>query len=525
MTLFLSVFFGTFVLEDLALASALVLIAQQKLSFATAFFACFLGISIGDIGLYLLGNIASHFKLEKRFSFFKKYNYNIEKFKTSDFLTYSIVISRLIPGTRLPTYISAGYLRYSFLKFTILTVISVFLWVLLALMGGKAVYYIFMDHKIVAVVAFFIFLNLLKNYVPRLMDYWERKALKSSWRKWTQFEFWPSIFFYIPLYFYYIYFSIKYKSPFMPFYANPNLPHGGLIGESKWDFLKHLDLNDSSTLKSVNLKKESDFFETKTLLDNEGFKYPFIMKPDIGQRGFGVRIIRNDFDLTEYLLLSNFEIIIQSLSTLPNEAGLFFIRKPSVAVGSIFSVTDKSFPYVIGDGKTKLGDLILQDKRAQIIASTYFSRLKEILDTIPTTGEKVYLSECGNHCQGAIFHNGVELISDELTLRLDSLAKKIPDFFFGRFDVRYKNKEDLKLGLNFEIVEINGAGAEATHIWDANTKLLEAYRTLFIQWDTLFAIGKEVSLLQKEKLNLQIISFLKECFKVYFRKDALSTSS
>jgi membrane protein DedA with SNARE-associated domain len=55
MKYFFSIFTGTFILEDLALASSLVLMAENKMSFQGAFLACFLGITIGDIGLYFIG--------------------------------------------------------------------------------------------------------------------------------------------------------------------------------------------------------------------------------------------------------------------------------------------------------------------------------------------------------------------------------------------------------------------------------------------------------------------------------------
>ena len=525
MAFFFPIFFSTFVLEDLALASGIVLVSEQKMSFMTAFAACFLGIGLGDIGLYVIGYAASRFDIEKRFRFLKKYKSSMHRVRNSKFLTYSIFISRAIPGTRLPTYLSAGYLHYSFFRFVWLTALSVSLWVAGALWAGESLQSIFMDHWFLGLLSFFILLKTFQFFIPRLLDPWRRKALLHAWRKYLSFEFWPGPLFYIPIIPYYIFLSFKYRSPFMPFYANPNLAHGGLIGESKWDFLRHLNPNGNSTLPTLRLGAALDFLAVREILDRGNVSYPFIMKPDVGQRGFAVRILRNDFDLTEYLLLSQFDRIVQRLSALPQEAGLFYIRKPSQEKGYIFSVTDKAFPFVVGDGRTRLGDLILQDKRARIIAETYFSRLQEKLNSIPAKEEKVPLSECGNHCQGAIFFNGHELITEALTEKIDQIAQEIPDFYFGRFDVRYQDAENLKAGRGFEIVEVNGAGSEATHIWDARTKLLDAYSTLFTQWDLLFSIGAEVQSLPQKKRKLKFGAFLKECAKVFFRKESLSVSS
>ncbi len=522
---FISIFLGTFVLEDLALASSLALVAQNKLSLELAFLACFLGISLGDVGLYLIGFAASQLEIEKHFTFFKKFSSTISKMKSSKTLAYSIIISRALPGTRLPTYLIAGFLKYSLFKFIILTLISVFVWVLVALGGGRSLQYVFTDHWILNLGLFLIFLQFLKSVLPKLTDHWQRKAMLYSWRRWLYFEFWPAIVFYLPIVPYYIYQSLRYRSFFTPFYASPHLKHGGLIGESKWDLLQHINKNDASTLKAFKVAKNLDFAGIKVLLNDNGIEYPFVIKPDIGQRGFGVRIIRSDFDLSEYLLLSDFEKIIQRLSLYSHEAGVFYIRQPSDKMGHIFSVTDKAFPYVTGDGISSIGDLILKDQRAQIIAPIYLERFKDQLDSVPKNGKNVLISECGNHCQGAIFFNGAHLISEKLTQEIDRIAKQMPDFYFGRFDVRYKDAESLLEGKNFEIVEINGSGSEATHIWDSRTTLIDAYKTLFKQWSLLFKIGDQVRRLPERHHEVHVLSFFKDCAKVIFRKESISTSS
>jgi hypothetical protein len=121
--------------------------------------------------------------------------------------------------------------------------------------------------------------------------------------------------------------------------------------------------------------------------------------------------------------------------------------------------------------------------------------------------------------------NGNDLATEALTTKIDQIAKQIPNFYFGRFDVRYDNPESLKKGDGFEIVEVNGAGSEATHIWDPSTKLLEAYRVLFQQWELLFKIGGEVKNRVGEDQKINLIFFLKECVTVFFRKNNFSISS
>ncbi len=168
--------------------------------------------------------------------------------------------------------------------------------------------------------------------------------------------------------------------------------------------------------------------------------------------------------------------------------------------------------------------MILNDNRARIIASTYFERHKESLDLIIPRGERYILSECGNHCQGALFLDGRSFSTPELLKSIEQITDRIPNFSFGRIDIRYKDEASLKSGLCFEIIEVNGAGSEATHIWDSQTKLVDAYSVLFQQWSHLFAIGAAVKK-QGHCQKPDVLQFILDSIKVYFRSGPLTISS
>ena len=51
------------------------------------------------------------------------------------------------------------------------------------------------------------------------------------------------------------------------------------------------------------------------------------------------------------------------------------------------------------------------------------------------------------------------------------IARAMPDFCFGRIDVRFASLLGLREGRQFSIIEINGVGPEATHIWDPSAPL------------------------------------------------------
>jgi hypothetical protein len=50
-----------------------------------------------------------------------------------------------------------------------------------------------------------------------------------------------------------------------------------------------------------------------------------------------------------------------------------------------------------------------------------------------------------------------DLITPKLSKVIDNIAKGIPGYYCGRFDIRYYNTEDLKDGRNFYILEANGS--------------------------------------------------------------------
>ncbi len=73
--------------------------------------------------------------------------------------------------------------------------------------------------------------------------------------------------------------------------------------------------------------------------------------------------------------------------------------------------------------------------------------------------------------------------------KFDEIGHDINGFYFGRFDVRFADFNDLLQGRNFTIIEFNGAGAEFIHFWDPKFGFLEAYREMFRQYRMVFQIA------------------------------------
>ena len=122
----------------------------------------------------------------------------------------------------------------------------------------------------------------------------------------------------------------------------------------------------------------------------------------------------------------------------------------------------------------------------------YLPRLAHRLHEVPASGETVRLVFTGNHCKGSTFSNGATEITEALTDRIEGIMRAIPDFHFGRIDVRFASIAALRQGEEFAIIEVNGIGSEATHIWDPATKLRDAYTTQFAHYRAAFEIGREM---------------------------------
>lgn len=313
------------------------------------------------------------------------------------------------------------------------------------------------------------------------------------------FEFWPPALFYTPVALYIGWLMLRFRGITLPTAVNPRIFAGGLVGESKADILDlvegeaRADLPRYRRFTPAVAPAEHTLEAALECLRAADIGWPCVAKPDIGERGAGVRRIESQSELADYLARfpRTGRILFQELVTEPGEAGVLVIRPPSASRARIFSLTLKVFPEVVGDGLRTLGELIDDDPRARRLRRLYRSRHRARLADVIDAGATVPLVFAGNHCQGTVFKNGNGLITSALEARFDALASRIPELQFARFDVRFADQGDFLAGGPFKIIEINGAGAEATHIWDADMGLWQAYTTLWEQWREVFAIGAE----------------------------------
>ncbi|HKX33603.1 MAG TPA: VTT domain-containing protein [Blastocatellia bacterium] len=500
-SLILPIAAATLISEDLTCIGAGVLAAQGRIGLVSAVFACFLGIFIGDLSLFAAGRYFGRSALRSApLKWFVRAE-DVERGSAwfSRRGAMVILFSRFVPGMRLPTYFAAGLLKTDFRRFAFYFSLAAAVWTPLLVGLSKLLGAEVLKSALVAQQSLLIKMTIaaviiypIARLTTSLSTWRGRRMLVASWQRTTRWEFWPPWAFYPPVLCYVAGLMLKHRSLTLFTAANPAIVGGGFIGESKIDILRGISQESEfvarASLIDESLDGASRIAQARGLMAGNGFDFPVALKPNRGQRGSGVAIVRSDAELQNYLRRTTADTIIQEYAP-GHEFGIFYYRLPGAATGRIFSVTEKRMPVLTGDGINHLERLILNDERAVCMARFYLNQQKERLQQIPDQGEKVQLVELGTHCRGAIFLDGAWIRTAALEEAFDRISQQFDGFYFGRYDVRTPSIEDFKQGKNFKIVELNGVTSEATHIYDPRNSLFAAYRTLCQQWRIAFEIG------------------------------------
>jgi hypothetical protein len=305
-------------------------------------------------------------------------------------------------------------------------------------------------------------------------------------RRW---EFWPAWLFYIPIVTYIVWLGLRFRRPTLFTAANPMIEAGGVSGEPKAPVLAALAAVEPEFVADfVRLEVPAEAFALARDAVPRLGGYPIVLKPDIGQRGRGVAVIRDEAALTAYLRQAAGAVLLQRYIG-GEEYGLFVYRDPRDGRGRLYSITHKCFPGVSGDGRRRLSELILDDARARLISPLLWRRFGERLDEIPAAGTRVPLVEIGAHCRGALFLDASHLATPALLAVVERWFAALPGYGIGRLDLRCPSAEHLQRGEHLRILEINGVTAEAAHIYHPGTPLWQGYAVMLRQWRLAFEIG------------------------------------
>ena len=492
---------STLISEDAACIVGGLLVAGGAMSFLSAMLACLVGIFVGDALVFLAGRHLGAPSLSRaplRW-FISTDGLGAAKAWFSQRGAAAIVISRFVPGTRFPTYLAAGALGLSFVRFAGWFLLASMVWtpalVGIAASAGAAIRPLFERYSALAlpaVLGLVVVMMLLMRILLPLTTYRGRRLLLGRWRRFTRWEFWPRWAFYPPLALYVLWLGLRYRAPTLFTLANPAMPDGGFVGESKAEILGALTTASGDvvarfrTLPDCPASARID--AVIAFMRESGLSFPVVLKPDVGERGSDVCIAPDIDAVRRYLETRPDRTLVQAFAP-GHEFGVFYVRHPDHAQGRIFAITDKRPPVVTGDGQRTFESLILADDRAVCMAPTYLARHAETLYRVPAEGERVPLVDIGTHSRGCVFLDGNWIHTPELVAAIDRVSRGYEGFFFGRYDLRTPDVRALKRGEGFKIVELNGVSSEATNIYDPKNGLLTAYRILAEQWRIAFEIG------------------------------------
>jgi len=496
----LSVF--VFVSEDLACIAGGILAAAGTVSLLAAIAGCFFGIFISDVLLYWLGRVLGQRAFKIGFvaraaeggSFLKlKDRFDENVFKI-------VFMTRFIPGSRVIAYVTAGVLRVKFPRFAASLAIAAAVWtpilVGIAYFAGRPLIawweqsgWVVLPLVLAGILSIYIGITIL----VRSLTYRGRRGLRGRWLRLTRWEYWPMSIIYLPVFFYCCCLAFKHRGSTLWVMCNPAMePLSGLALESKSEILASLKSGTGRIADWVCIQASDTLGERIAVLDQfrtaQSIDWPLILKPDVGQRGEGVAVIRNETAAHRYLA-SNDEPVIAQRYILGAEFGVFYYRMPAETKGRLFSITEKILPELVGDGVRKVERLILDDPRAVAQAKHYLKMNALRLDEVPAAGEKIRLVELGTHSLGAIFLDGNRFQSDALVAQLDDVLSSYEGFYFGRFDLRVPSGEAMQAGEDFKILELNGVSSESTDIYDPKNSLLAGWSKLCRQWELAFIIG------------------------------------
>ncbi len=530
-----SLFFLTFVQEDAAIVAASFATVEYGLPLSLAFISVYLGIITGDLFIYGLGRVAQNSSWLRSKVIGPKVD-QVKGWLENNFV-WAVAVCRITPTLLFPTYIAIGWFKMPIKRFILVTVITSAIYTpivfaLVTILGdvvlnklglwawGTILLVVILfplrkaffswtkqaDGENTSVLSLPFINGILTQDNNQKKQHRGMPSLKGLKRIISFAERIPNGLFYFPVGLRWIALSIRYGNFTLPTIANPLIETGGFWGESKNSILENVGEDQQQWMANyfpftrTTRLPEVDLQEILFKMEESALFFPIVAKPDIGWQGYGVRQIDDENELLDYLSAypKNVKMLIQKLIPYDGEAGIFYARMPNEQHGKVFSVTLRYFPYVIGNGVSSLKTLIQDNPRTGFKSSYFLGKTHdhlgisaEKLDTVPVEGEMVRLAFIGSIRIGGIYRDARNLITPELNNRFDEIAQSIPEFYYGRFDIRFKSTDLLKAAEEFSIIEINGAGSEPIHAWDPEVPFFSLYNELFKTQSLMFRIAAE----------------------------------
>ncbi|CAI9119675.1 DedA family protein [Brytella acorum] len=122
----LTIIIGTFILEDATTILAAMACEDGKLERPIALISLYIGVAFGDVLLYGLGALGAKWTPFQRWITLPKHDRGHEWF--SRHVVKTVIVSRFIPGARLPLYTACGFFRAPLGRFALSAVGATLVW-------------------------------------------------------------------------------------------------------------------------------------------------------------------------------------------------------------------------------------------------------------------------------------------------------------------------------------------------------------------------------------------------------------
>lgn len=135
---------ATFILEDAATILTAMEVQSGPVAMPLALGALYVGIVVGDLGLYGLGRLAALWPPARRWVNLPSGHDGQRWFARNVFRI--VFISRFIPGARLPLYTACGFFHASIARFAAAAVMATLIWTTLLFVVSLRVGQFLIDH-------------------------------------------------------------------------------------------------------------------------------------------------------------------------------------------------------------------------------------------------------------------------------------------------------------------------------------------------------------------------------------------
>ena len=481
----------TFVAEDPTCLAAGLLVAIGMLDFWSATAACFCGIVIGDLSLYMLGRVFGRQAIRRA-----PLKWLIPEHKVNQWSGWFstpkgmlvVVSSRFVPASRLPTFITAGIMQLNLARLSLLLFVAALIWTPpLIWVGykfgeaGLSELHRFKSNALWVVIGLLLALHFITHWVVPAMTWRGRRQIVMKVRNLIQPSLWPTWLVYFPIRLGIIVLSLRHRSLTAFASANPAFGRiGGFIGDSKSLLLRPFQ-RDSRCCPTLALALEDSVEER--LKEAEAFAvshgYPLVFKPEVSEDGAGMRYVRTDEHLKRLVAQATEDFLLQKFIT-GLEYEIVWRRNPGQDDGHLMAIIQKKDVVVMGDGEQTLEELIWLDEYAVSRGELYLRCHDRALNDVVPAGVKVVLNLSGSYGHGARCVHRHDLMTVELAKAVTLFAKRFPALHFARFDVRAVNEDELRAG-RFSVTEVGGCCHVSSLVRDESLRFSRSYRAVWQQ--------------------------------------------